>query len=211
MQIELTDFVRRQWKPTFSGTKMNGVNDEKFLELINMCYGISQSKQPNLITKMEDHKSWEFCKYLFFSNGGTLPIKKSTIKLDHTIAPFVQCDYSSRTPTELKDLGRWVSFPAQSNFRAPVAEWVGVVLYSREQLLAEWNKNPQENPFELSEDCEYGIVAIMGLGLPVMDPMTPITHMRNALGQEYGGNGQPIDLEEYNRSVEFWRENILIK
>ncbi len=213
MKIELTEFVKRQWKPNFAGTKMHRIQEAKFLELFNDAYNVSMSKSISMNHKFDSHKSWDFCKYLYLNVERTLDIRTSTVKLDHTIAPFVQCDYSSRNSAELEVLGRWVSFPAQSNFKAPLAKWIGCVLYTREQLLEEYNKNADEHvhTFELSEDCEYGIVAIMGLDIPQMDPMPPITHFRNALGQEFGGNGEPVDIEEYNKSVEFWKNNILIK
>jgi hypothetical protein len=44
-----------------------------------------------------------------------------------------------------------------------------------------------------------------------VQPMQPITMMRNALGKVYGGSGVPIDVEKYSQSVEFWTKNVAIK
>jgi hypothetical protein len=35
--------------------------------------------------------------------------------------------------------------------------------------------------------------------------------MRNALGEEEGGSGVPLDREKYRESVTFWKENVAIK
>lgn len=159
-----------------------------------------------------------------------LNIKRGVIKIDYTIYPYIQSGYSSRTDKELPVLSRWVSFPVGSYVK-PTAEWIGLVLYTRQQLLDEHNTMfPPEDykvsntpwtdngiavmrppDFELTEEAEFGIVAIMGLGQPEMDPMPPITHLRNALGKTEGGNGVPINREEYEKSVKFWSEHILIK
>jgi hypothetical protein len=34
--------------------------------------------------------------------------------------------------------------------------------------------------------------------------MDPITLMRNALGQEEGGSGVPLDHQKYSESVKYW-------
>jgi len=41
--------------------------------------------------------------------------------------------------------------------------------------------------------------------------MIPVTMMRNALGMEEGGNGQPLDKEEYQKSVDFWSKRAIVK
>ncbi len=210
MKIELTDFVKRQWKSDFSGTKMNNVVENDFLKAVNIAsFHICKDSQFN------------FCKYIFIDNSRfDLDVKLGTIPIDYTIYQYIQSGYFSRTDEELSVLSRWVKFPPNT-YTAPRANYIGLVLYSREQLLKEYNADPaigqrdmngnRFEQFELSVDCDYGIVAIMGLTEPEMEPMPPITHMRNALGKEHGGNGEPINIEEYQKSVEFWSKRILIK
>jgi len=41
--------------------------------------------------------------------------------------------------------------------------------------------------------------------------MTPVTMMRNALGPEQGGSGEPLNLDKYRESVEFWNLQAMIK
>jgi hypothetical protein len=219
-KIQQTRFVGRQWEKKFAGTCMNGIWQEDFLKHVNKVYG-------DLFSELQPSHN-EFCKYFYFENPYPA-VKRAVIKIDHTIYPYIQSGYSSRTAEELAVLSRWVSFPVGS-FELPTAEYIGLVLYSRDQLLKEHNEMfPPEDyvgdapwtdkgmtgmrqpEFELTEEAEYGIVAVMGLSRPEMDPMPPITHLRNALGGAEGGNGVPINKLEYNKSVEFWKDHILVK
>lgn len=229
MKIQLTKFVQRQWDAKFAGTKMNGIWQDTFIESVNHAHSVLYSESFRGYSQLVNAKD-KHCKYLYIRNDNFPTIKKAVIKIDHTIYPYIQSGYSSRTAEELAVLSRWVAFPPNS-YVLPTAEYIGLVLYTREQLLKEHNEMfPPEDykvpvtpwsdkgiavmgppEFELTEECEYGIVAIMGLQRPEMDPMPPITHLRNALGGAEGGNGIPIDKEEYEKSVKFWSENILVK
>ncbi len=213
-KIELTNFAKRQWEPKFSGTKMHKVNMDHFMDQANTCYDFALNGSPNMGRwNLMDHPKpdWHFCKYLVFENFDP-EIKASVVKIDHTMYQYIQSGYSSRTDKELAVLSRWVSFPSGS-YTLPTARFTGLVLYSKKQLLEEHNAGNAGGSveFELSNECRYGIVAIMGLTQAQLDPMPPITHLRNALGKDHGGNGTPIDVEEYNKSVDFWSKHILVK
>lgn len=236
MKIEITKFVERQWDAKFAGTKMFGIDKEKFIDLVNIEYTQYNQGFANCFSDnccYVQHSS--FCSYFYINNkfqhNYLCPtIKTAVIPIDHTIYPYIQSGYSSRTSDELPVLSRWVHFPHKS-YELPIANTIGLVLYTREQLLKEHNEmfppadyqvtnTPwtdkgiavMEQPkFELSDDCEFGIVAIMGLNTAEMDPMPPMTHLRNALGTKEGGNGTPINREEYQKSVDFWSKYILVK
>ncbi len=79
----------------------------------------------------------------------------------------------------------------------PVANWLVVILYNREQLKKEGS------PI----DAEWGVVGCIYTAEPEEVRMAPITMMRNALGVDEGGSGVPIDREVYRRAVEFWERN----
>jgi hypothetical protein len=95
---------------------------------------------------------------------------------------------------------RWFELPLP----APKAEYLVIVLYSKEQL-------EKEATSEYVFDGDWGIVAILGQMSAVEEPMKPITMMRNALGIEEGGSGVPIDKEAYKKSVDFWSLNATVK
>ncbi len=76
----------------------------------------------------------------------------------------------------------------------PVADYLVVILYSREQLAKEGS------PIE----ADWGIVGCMYTSEPAEIPMAPITMLRNALGVAEGGSGVPLDRAAYQRAVEYW-------
>jgi hypothetical protein len=60
-------------------------------------------------------------------------------------------------------------------------------------------------------DADWGVVAILGQTHDGEEPMQPVTMMRNALGVEEGGSGEPLDRKKYLDSVLFWNHNAIVK
>jgi hypothetical protein len=108
-------------------------------------------------------------------------------------------------------MSRWFELPLPSI----IAEYLIVVVYSKEQIDKEGREmegegnNPEEKfiPF----DADWGVVAILGQTHPNEEPMQPVTMMRNALGVEEGGSGEPLDRKKYLDSVLFWNHNAIVK
>ena len=100
--------------------------------------------------------------------------------------------YEARSKDELPVLVRWFE-----GVEPPIAKWLVVIVYSREQLADEGS------PIE----ADWGVVGCIYTAEPAEIPMAPITMMRNALGVEEGGSGVPLDRKAYQRSVEFWECN----
>lgn len=108
-------------------------------------------------------------------------------------------------------MSRWFELPLP----APVADYLIVIVYSKEQIDKEGRENEGEgnNPDEkyIPFDADWGVVAILGQTHPNEEPMAPITMMRNALGVAEGGSGVPLNREKYIASVEFWKRNAIVK
>ena len=108
-------------------------------------------------------------------------------------------------------MSRWFELPIS----APISDYLIVVVYSKEQIDKEGRENEGEgnNPDEkyIPFDADWGVVAILGQTHPNEEPMAPITMMRNALGVSEGGSGVPLNKEKYMASVEFWKENAIVK
>lgn len=100
--------------------------------------------------------------------------------------------YEARTASELPVLVRWFE-----ELEAPVANYLVVILYSRQQMEKEGDRIKGD----------WGVVGCLATAEPEEIPMAPITMMRNALGVEEGGSGVPIDAQAYARSVEFWNSH----
>ena len=191
MQIEFTTFSLRQFGPNYAGTKL----PLKYKTNIESIINSSDTKW------LDSYQP--FCKYLIVKN--TYNIKTGTIKLNWFNKLFIKTRYISRTENELEVLTRCIKLPFW--IKRPKANYLVFVLYSREQLIKELKQN---ETLELSDNCEWGVVAILGTSYPYPAPMPPITIMRNALGIEEGGNGVNLDKQLYKESVEFWKNNILI-
>ena len=199
-KIEYDPFVTRQFSQNFSGTKVNLEIKDQLLEVINDTYNYALSE-----TMLDSE--WSFCKYLVIPNEFGVKCAVRPITLD--IYPYIRTDYSQRTPEELAVLTRYVQLPP--GFKSADANYIVLVLYSREQLQKEFKPKEEGQEFYFDDNVEWGVVSIMGTMEPKPDPLVPITIMRNALGVEEGGNSMPINIIEYNKSVEFWRNYILVK
>ncbi len=129
--------------------------------------------------KLHVHRNWTSTRCL------TVPITEAN-------RDRLRSTYKARTKDELPVLVRWFE-----GIEPPVANWLLVILYSREQLAKEGS------PIE----ADWGVVGCLYTMEPEEIPMAPITMMRNALGVGEGGSGVPIDRAAYQRSVAFWDAN----
>jgi hypothetical protein len=199
-KIEYDPFVTRQFSQNFSGTKVNLEIKDELLEVINDTYQYGLGDIGQLLDS-----EWSFCKYLVLPNEFGVKCAVREITLD--IYPYIRTDYVSRTPDELPILTRFAQLPPGS----VEANYIVLVLYSKEQLQKEFKPKEEGQEFYFDDSVEWGIVSIMGTVLPHPDPLVPITIMRNSLGVEEGGNGEKLNRKVYNESVEFWSKYILVK
>jgi hypothetical protein len=193
--IKITDFAKRHFDSKFGGTKILNVTPEDFEHMINTLHTSAHTE--HLFERVIPGYA-DFCKLLVVKNfttakTGTLPITLENYQ-------YIRTGYSARTESELPIMERWFELPLP----APEAEYLVIVLYSKEQL-------EKEATSEYVFDGDWGIVAILGQMSAVEEPMKPITMMRNALGMEEGGSGVPIDRDAYKKSVNFWSKNATVK
>ena len=95
----------------------------------------------------------------------------------------------------------------QSEEVFPVAKYLDLILYSREQINKE---NEVMNKPPSGEEAPWGIVSIKAQDVDGELPMTPITAMRNALGKEEGGSGVPIVREKYMEAWKYWKDHATV-
>lgn len=127
--------------------------------------------------KLHVHRNWTDTRCL------TIPINEDNRHL-------LCSAFEARTRSELPVLVRWFE-----GLEAPRAEYLVVIVYSREQMQKEGDR----------VKADWGVVGCLATAEPEEIPMAPITMMRNALGVSEGGSGVPIDREAYARSVEYWQ------
>jgi hypothetical protein len=198
--VKITEFGKRHFEPKFGGTKILDYTPEQFELILGLkisalnSFPITEYSTERILLGYAD-----FCKLVVIENftnarTGTLPITIENYQ-------YLRSGFSSRAESELPVLERWFELPIP----APKAEYLVVVLYSKEQLEKERKEGEEEF------DGDWGVVAILAQMSSGEEPMKPITMMRNALGIEEGGSGVPIDREAYKKSVDFWSRNATIR
>ncbi|WP_281784235.1 DUF3228 family protein [Sinimarinibacterium flocculans] len=180
MQIRLTKFARTRLFP--SPPRINavqGATPEAFEAHLNAHPPLKVLDGYAPFCKLHVHRNWTQTRCL------TVPITDDNRHL-------LRSGYEARTRDELPVLVRWFE-----GIVPPVADYLIVILYSREQMA-------KEND---AIDADWGVVGCLATSEPEEIPMAPITMMRNALGVGEGGSGVPMDREAYRRSVEYWERH----
>tara|TARA_R110000772_G_scaffold95789_3_gene194164 strand:- start:11891 stop:12538 length:648 start_codon:yes stop_codon:yes gene_type:complete len=215
MKIQLTEFSKRHFDKSFNGTKILNDDTTYFEYHINSLVGFldmgtiftsffGDLPKEEEVKKINGYA--DFCKLLVVHNF--TDARTGTLPLDLTTLPYLRTGFSSRTEEELPVLSRWLEVP---KLFIPKADYLVLVLYTREQLVKE-HESKSDLPFtELDKDTDYGVVAILGQMSEDEEPMKPITMLRNALGTEEGGSGVPLDRVQYKKSVSFWERNATVK
>jgi hypothetical protein len=179
-KIILTAFARARLFPKSGrGNTIQDSTPEAFERHLNEHAPLSVLDGYAPFCKLHVHRNWTTTRCL------TVPI---TARNRH----LLRSAYEARSKDELPVLVRWFE-----GAEPPVAEYLIVILYSREQMLKEGE----------TVDADWGVVGCLYTAEPEEIPMAPITMMRNALGVDEGGSGVPLDREAYRRSVEFWERN----
>ena len=180
MTIVLTPFARTRLFPRQPrGNTIRDCTAAEFEEYLNANAPLKVLDGYAPFCKLHVHRNWTSTRCL------TVPVTDANRHLLRTA-------YEARTREELPVLVRWFE-----GVEPPVADYLVVILYSREQLAKEGS------PIE----GDWGVVGCLYTREPEEIPMAPVTMMRNALGVEEGGSGVPLDREAYRRSVEFWENN----
>lgn len=128
-----------------------------------------------------------FCKLHVYANW--TDTRCLTIPIGDGNRHLLRSAYEARSRDELPVLVRWFE-----GVTPPVAAYLLVIVYSREQMAREGD------PI----DADWGVVGCLATATPEEIPMAPITMMRNALGVEEGGSGVPLDRVAYEKSVAYW-------
>mmetsp|Transcript_3071 Transcript_3071/g.4722 ORF Transcript_3071/g.4722 Transcript_3071/m.4722 type:complete len:267 (+) Transcript_3071:95-895(+) len=190
----------------YQGTVFN-VSIEKFEQVVNERFDSSN---------LQDGYA-PFCKHIFIENDFTdarvcvLPITEEN---EHCL----RSKYEARNGKELPVLSRY--FDKELLLKGkdesevfPVAKYLDLILYSREQIIKEnaaMGKEAATTEEGEAETAPWGIVSIKAQDIPKELPMTPITAMRNALGKDHGGSGVPIDREKYMEAHEYWKDHATV-
>lgn len=163
MKIKITEFAKRHFNPKFGGTKILDYTVEEFESVINTLI--------NETSAFIDGYA-PFCKLFPIKNFTDAKVGSLPITLENY--QYIRSGYSARTEKELPIFSRWLELPLGK----PKAEWLMLVLYSKEQI--EKEANAENVKTELEFDADWGIVAILGQSHDKEELMKPETMIRNS-------------------------------
>lgn len=182
LNIALSKFALKRLFPTDGRLeKIQGVSPQAFADYVN-------SHEP---LQMLDGYA-PFCKLAVFKNWTDTRVM--AMPVTDANRHLLKSAYEARMPKELPVLNRWFE-----GVEPPLAEYLLVILYSREQMHKEGD----------AIDADWGVVGCLGTLEPQETPLAPITMLRNALGVEEGGSGVPIDRDAYAAAVAFWNAHAI--
>jgi len=168
-----------------------------------------------------------FCKHLFLLNDFS-NVRVNVLEITSENEQYLRTRYEARNENELPVLTRYFDRELLLSGNSgnggdgkdgneegaifPVAKYIDLILYSREQInkenaaMGKTTADDDNNKEEAEETAPWGIVSIKAQDVDYELPMTPITIMRNALGKDQGGSGVEIVREAYMESVEYWKD-----
>ena len=204
--LKLDRFALRQFNTAkYAGTRIF-YDPDTFESKVNEYYG----ERHALETEFGDRPALvqgyaAFCRHLFMPNftGAKVSVQRITAENES----LLRTRYEARRPNELPVLVRF--FPSEAlggESALPVARYLDIILYSREQCLKEAQAMGEEPPLD---DAPWRIISIKAQDEPYETPMQPITIMRNSLIGE-GGSGVPLCRKKYTEAVAYWRERAII-
>jgi hypothetical protein len=195
-------FAENECSRSYAGTVFT-ISMDDFTRIVNERYEANDT--PTSVLLQDGYAP--FCKHMFVRNDftdATVNILPITAENQH----LLRTRYEARNERELPVLTRW--FPRQLVESLPVAKYLDLILYSREQIQKENEAQGQTNVTDDDAQSPWGIVSIKAQDVPYELPMTPITAMRNALGKEEGGSGIPLNRQQYMEAYEFWDKHAIV-
>jgi hypothetical protein len=202
MAIVLNSFAFPTWDdPEYAGARITTVSKSDFIshvrEFISTRGGFASASRPGYAP---------FCRHVFVPNFTDARV--GCVEIGPDVAPLIRSGYEARRPAELAVLTRWVR-AADLPGGVPVAKFLDLIFYSREQILLETADIP--DPDLDPGPWDWGLISVKAQLVDYETSMLPITAMRNALGAAHGGSNEPIDPDKYKHSVEFWEKHVSVR
>jgi hypothetical protein len=181
---------------------MNKIVATKFVkgqlpkELLDNLYLLTRLAQEKM-----DKRKYKIGKYSFsrvVSIDNILSLKSRIVEITKENEKYLRSEYVKRRKGEISYLKRF--FPEDCPVDGKIGKKIDVILYSAKQLKKEGD----------NINGDWGIVAI-NVEERKTTPILPQTIINNQLGIKFGGNGERINIKEYEKSVRFWNKHAIKK
>ncbi len=204
----MKNYSLRTFKSFFHVEIISDISIQEFEEIVNSRYDPANLK-PGYAP---------FCKHLFLVNDFTnarLNVLPITRENEHCL----RTKYEARTEKELPVLTRFFDRDLLVKLAGgavtekevfPVAKYLDLILYSREQIKKENAAMGKDPSGHEKEAAPWGIVSIKAQDVNYELPMTPMTAMRNALGKDEGGSGVPLNRDAYMAAYDYWKDHATV-
>ena len=189
--IGFSQFVHRQFSPDYSGTFFPKEETAKLLNLVVHEGLVYDAYAP--FCKTVSISNFVNQEYRFPNLFSSVVLREDAFKKNARLCTA----YEARNEEESPVLTEWVE-----GVDLPIAEYLYLVVYSAEQM---------EKEGENTQDFDWLVVSIQAGNSAKIEPMKPITAMRNVLGVEFGGSGVEFNEQEYKKSVQFWSKYISVR
>lgn len=187
--VNIESFCLRQFTPSYKGTYISSLTPEQVEDKINEHVQQLISKSSGGFDSILVDGYAPFCKHIFLQNF-IEDVYAPTVEITPKTVHLLKSGYEARTANELPVLERWFNKKdlLDNGFKFQKAKYLDVILYSREQIIAEditmqakINSTPlSEKEFEekkakaLKENKlpSYGIISIKAQDVEYEIPMS---------------------------------------
>jgi len=133
----------------------------------------------------------EICRHFFVKNDFTTTLQGVVKVSDDTPVVSEMVTRGGREDIEEAYKAHWVK---AESVEVPKAEFLDVILYSREHLRDEG----------IVIDGDWGVVTVLGVPSCEQTPPTRVTLERNSAGTDAGGNGIEVAASMLSKSDAYW-------
>ena len=184
--IEMLGFcLSNTFDPTRSGTTITGITPEDFMTQIN------QRAALELGTVEISNEYPDICRHFFVKNDFTTTLQGVVKASDDVPVISKMVTRGGQEGVEEPYLAHWVE---SKSVEVPKAEFLDVILYSREHLKNEG----------IVIEGDWGVVTVLGVPTCEQTPPTRTTIERNAAGVDAGGNGKVVTAAQLSESDAYW-------
>ena len=186
--LEMLGFcLSNTFDPTRSGTTVTGITSEDFMTQIN------QRASLELGTVEVSSEYPEICRHFFVKNDFTTT-RQGVVAITSDLRPLVVAAMVTRGGQEEVENPYKAYSISSENVDVPQAEFLDIILYSREHLKDEG----------IAIDGDWGVVTILGVPTCEQTPPTRVTLERNSVGTDAGGNGIEATASMLSKSDAYW-------